>query len=140
MDRSGTVKRIVFKTRARGGMTLIEVMMAITILASAMLGIALFMARFAHNVATSDVRNTASELASQRLEDVKTSPRYAAIDTLYPGTVSLSTPYAGYTRTTIVTHTGGTAPALYDYRTVTVIVKNGRMPVPVKRSTIIAAF
>lgn len=127
-------------TTRREGMTLIEVMIAITILATAMLAIAAFMGKFAHAVAVSDVRNSASEIASQRLEDVKTSPRYSAIDSLYPGTVSLSAPYVGYTLTTIVSHTGGTAPALYDYKTVTVIVNNGRLDAPLRRSTIIAAF
>ncbi len=127
-------------TTKREGMTLVEVMIAITILATAMLAIAAFMGKFAHAVAVSDVRNSASEIASQRLEDVKTSPRYSAIDSLYPGTVSLSAPYVGYTLTTIVSHTGGTAPALYDYKTVTVIVNNGRLDAPLRRSTIIAAF
>ncbi|MGI8508886.1 MAG: type IV pilus modification PilV family protein [Gemmatimonadaceae bacterium] len=128
------------KTASREGMTLIEVMIAVTILATAMLAIAAFMGKFAHAVAVSDVRNTASEIASQRLEDIKTAPRYSLIDSLYPGTVSLASPYVGYTVTTLVSHTGGTAQALYDYKTATVVVSNGRLDAPLKRSTIIAAF
>lgn len=124
----------------REGMTLIEVMMAITILAGAMLAIAAFMGKFAHAVAVSDVRNTASEIASQKLEELKSAPRYSYIDSMYPATMSLTTPYVGYTVNTTVSHTGGTAPALYDYKTVTVVVKNGRLDAPLKRSTIIAAF
>ncbi|MGI8548158.1 MAG: type IV pilus modification PilV family protein [Gemmatimonadaceae bacterium] len=124
----------------RDGMPLIEVMMAITILAIAMLSIAVFMGKFAHVVAVSDVRNTASELASQRLEEVKTSPRYSAIDTLYPGTANLTSPYAGFSVTTTVARTGGTASAFYDYKTITVVVNNGRLDAPIKRSTIIAAY
>ncbi|HEY7898283.1 MAG TPA: prepilin-type N-terminal cleavage/methylation domain-containing protein [Gemmatimonadaceae bacterium] len=124
----------------RKGMTLIEVMMAVTILATAMLGIAGFMGKFAHIVAVSDVKNTANELASQRLEEIKNSPRYSAIDTLYPGTVALASPYLGYTRKTLVTHTGGGSADLYDYRTVTVTVSNPRLDAPIKRTTIIAAY
>ncbi|MEO9045938.1 MAG: prepilin-type N-terminal cleavage/methylation domain-containing protein [Gemmatimonadaceae bacterium] len=124
----------------RKGMTLIEVMIAVTILSTAMLGIAGFMGKFAHIVAVSDVKNTASEIASQRLEEIKNAPRYSAIDTLYPGTTTMATPYVGYTRTTIVSHTGGGASDLYDYKTVTVTVANSRLDVPVKRTTIIAAF
>jgi prepilin-type N-terminal cleavage/methylation domain-containing protein len=127
-------------TARRKGMTLIEVMIAITILATATLGIAGFMGRFAHIVAVSDVKNTASELASQRLEEIKNSPRYSAIDTTYPGTVSMTSPYVGYTRQTLVSHTGGGSADLYDYKTVTVIVSNPRLDVPVKRTTIIAAY
>lgn len=124
----------------RKGMTLIEVMMAVTILATAMLSIAGFMGKFARIVATSDVKNTANELASQRLEEIKNAPRYAAIDTLYPGTVAMSTPYTGYSRQTLVTHTGGGPADLYDYKTITVVVSNSRLSTPIKRTTIIAAF
>jgi len=125
---------------ARKGMTLIEVMMAVTILATAMLSIAGFMGKFAHIVAVSDVKNTANELASQRLEEIKNAPRYSAIDTLYPGTVAMPTPYTGFSRQTLVTHTGGGASDLYDYKTVTVLVTNPRLDAPIKRTTIIAAF
>lgn len=125
---------------ARKGMTLIEVMMAVTILATAMLSIAGFMGKFARIVATGDVKNTANELASQRLEEIKNAPRYSSIDTLYPGTVAMSTPYTGYSRQTLVTHTGGGSADLHDYKTITVIVSNPRLSAPIKRTTIVAAF
>ncbi|HEY5087461.1 MAG TPA: prepilin-type N-terminal cleavage/methylation domain-containing protein [Gemmatimonadaceae bacterium] len=124
----------------RKGMTLIEVMIAVLILATATLSIAGFMAKFARMVASSDVKNTATELASMRLEQIKNAPRYSAIDTLYPGTVAMASPYVGYTRQTLVTHTGGDSTAKYDYKTVTVIVTNARLGTPIKRTTIIAAF
>jgi prepilin-type N-terminal cleavage/methylation domain-containing protein len=125
---------------ARKGMTLIEVMIAITILAVATLSIAGFMGKFARIVAVSDVKNTANELASQRIEEIKNAPRYAAIDTLYPGTLTLPSPYDTYTRQTLVTHTGGGNADLYDYKTVTILVSNPRLDAPIKRTTIIAAF
>lgn len=121
-------------------MTLVEVMIALTILATAMLALAGFMAKFAHTVATADVRNTANEIASSRLEEIKSAPRYSMIDSVYPGTTALSSPYVGYTRQTLVTHTGGGSTDLYDYKTVTVIVRNSRLSTPIKRSTIIAAY
>jgi hypothetical protein len=49
-------------------------------------------------------------------------------------------PYVGFTRQTLVTHTGGGASDLYDYETVTVIVTNTRLTSPVKKTDIIAAF
>lgn len=127
-------------TVARRGMTLIEAMIAITILAVAALGLAGFMVKFGRAVADSDVRNTASELASQRLDEIRNAPRYSAIDSQYPGSVGLGNPYRGYTRRTLVAHTGGGATDPYDYRTITVIVSNPRLSVPVKRTTIIAAY
>ncbi len=128
------------KRTARSGMTLIEVMMAVTILATAMLSIASFMGKFARIAAVSDVKNTANELASQRLEEIKNAPRYTAIDTLYPGTVAMATPYVGYSRKTQVTHTGGGASDFYDYKTITVTVSNPRLATPIKRTTMVAAF
>lgn len=125
---------------SRRGMTLVEVMISLTILATAMLSIAAFMGKFAHAAALSDVRNTANELASQRLEEVRAATRYSAIDSAFPGTVALATPFVGYTRQTIVTHTGGGASDLYDHKTVTVVVSNPRLTRPVRRTTIIAAF
>jgi prepilin-type N-terminal cleavage/methylation domain-containing protein len=127
-------------TTARKGMTLIEVVMAVTILATAMLSIASFMGKFARIAAVADVKNTANELASQRLEEIKNAPRYTAIDTLYPGMVALAAPYAGYTRNTEITHTGGGSSDLYDYRTITVTVSNPRLGTPIKRTTMIAAY
>lgn len=124
----------------RKGMTLIEVIIAVTILAVAALSLAAFMGKFVRAVAVSDVRNTANELASQRLEEIKNAPRYPAIDTLYPGTVNMGAPYVGYSRQTLVTRTGGGPSDLYDYRTVTVIVSNPRLTTPIRRTTIIAAF
>ena len=133
-------KRRFSKKAQRKGMTLIEVIMAVTILAVATLSIAGFMGKFARIVAATDVKNTANELASQRLEQFKNAPRYGAIDTLYPGTQALASPYTGYTRQTLVTHTGGGPTDLYDYRTITVIVSNPRLSTPIRRSTMIAAF
>lgn len=125
---------------SRRGMTLVEVMISLTILAAAMLSIAAFMGKFAHAVALSDVRNTANELASQRLEEVRSATRYSVIDSAFPGTVTLAAPFSGYTRQTLVSHTGGGASDLYDHKTVTVIVSNPRLARPVRRTTIIAAF
>lgn len=125
---------------SRQGMTLIEVVMAVTILATAMLSIAAYMGKATRIVAVADVKNTANELASQRLEEIKNAPRYAAIDTLYPGTVALATPYVGYTRQTLVAHTGGGPSDSLDYRTITVTVSNARLSAPIKRTTIIAAY
>jgi prepilin-type N-terminal cleavage/methylation domain-containing protein len=126
--------------RTRRGMTLVEVMIALTILATASLALAGFMAKFAHTVATADVRNTASEIAASRLEEIKGAPRYSLIDSVYPGTTALAAPYTGYTRRTLVSHTGGATADLYDYKTVTVVVTNPRLGTPVRRSTVIAAF
>lgn len=121
-------------------MTLIEVMIALTILATAMLSMAAYMTRLARTVAVSDVRATADEIATSRLEEVKGATRYATIDSAFAGTQALAAPYQGFTRTTQVTHTGGGPSDFYDYKTITVIVTNPRLPAPVRKTTVIAAF
>ena len=126
--------------RPRRGMTLVEVMIALTILATAMLALAAFMAKLAHATAIADVKNTANEIAASRIEEIKTAPRYSMIDSTFPGNIALGPPYTGYSRQTIISHKGGGPSDLDDYKTVTVIVRNPRLGKPVKRSTIIAAY
>lgn len=128
------------KMSLKKGMTLVEVMIAVAILATSSLALAAFMAKFAKAISVSDVKNTAVELASQRIEEIKNAPRYAAIDSMYTGVVSMGAPYTGFTRQTLVSHFGGGASDLYDYRTITVVVNNTRLSAPIKRTTIIAAF
>jgi Tfp pilus assembly protein PilV len=121
-------------------MTLIEVLIALTILAGAMLSIAAYMTKFARAVSASDIKATANEIAASQIETVKNAPRYAAIDSLYAGTTQMPAPYQTYTRKTLVTHTGGGSTDFYDYKTVTVIVSNPRLSKPVEKTSIIAAF
>jgi len=121
-------------------MTLIEVMIALTILTTAMLSMAAYMTRFARTIAVSDVRATADELATSQIERVKGAPRYSAIDSMYAGTQTLTGIYQGYTVTTAVTRTGGGSSDFYDYKTVTVTVANARLAGPVRKTTVIAFF
>jgi Tfp pilus assembly protein PilV len=121
-------------------MTLVEVIVALVILSAAMISISAYMAKFAQGILTSDVKSTAEDIAATQIEAAKASPRYSLIDTVYPGTVSMPAPYTGFTRQTLVTHTGGGAADLYDYKTITVIVTHTRLSTPVKKSDIIAAF
>ena len=121
-------------------MTLVEVIVALVIISTSMIMISVYMSKFAQLILASDVKATAEDIAASQIENAKTAPRYSAIDTMYAGTVAMSSPYTGYTRQTLVTHTGGRATDLYDYKTVTVIVTNNRLSSPVKKTDIIAAF
>ena len=126
--------------RLRRGMTLIEVVIALVIISTAMISISAYMSKFAQAILSSDVKATAEDIASSQIENAKTAPRYTAIDSMYAGTVAMTAPYTGYTRQTIVTHTGGGATDLYDYKTITVVVTHARLSTPVKKTDIIAAF
>lgn len=124
----------------RSGMTLIECIVAIVLLSMSLLAMTAFMARYANVSGTMARRSEANELVADRLEEVKGAIRYSAIDSLYAKTENSITGHPGLTRQTLVTHTGGAAPSLYDYKTVTVIVTGPGLVTPSKKTTVISVF
>lgn len=124
----------------RSGMTLIEVIVAMVLLTGAMLSMAAFIARYANVSGTVQRRIEANELVADRLEEVKGAIKYAVIDSVFAKTEPSIVGHPGLTRQTIVTHTGGAAPSLYDYKTVTVIVNGPGLKTPSKKTTIISVF
>lgn len=128
-------------SKPKKGMTLIEVLLALTIVATAMLSIAAYMTRFARTVATSDFKEVANELAASRIEEIKNAPRYSAIDSMYAKTESFSTSrYKGFSRQTMVARKGGGNADFDDYKTITVVVRSSHLNAPVRKTSIIAAF
>lgn len=120
-------------------MTLIEVMVSLVLLAGVVLGMAGFVAGFARSSRGSDARLTASDLATERLDEVKRAPVYDSIEAVYAKTETTIPGRAGFTRTTAVTRVGGASDSL-DYKIVTVIVSGPGLDAPVKKSTGIGAF
>jgi Tfp pilus assembly protein PilV len=120
-------------------MTLIEVIVAITLLTGALLAMAAFIARFAQVTGTTTIRAEANELVADRLEEVKGAMKYSTIES-FAKTESAIPNHPGFGRQTIVTHTGGTPPSLYDYKTVTVLVTSPSLRTPAKKSTVISVF
>jgi prepilin-type N-terminal cleavage/methylation domain-containing protein len=125
--------------RPRRGMTLVEVMVSLVLLAGVALGMAGFVAGFARSSRGSDARLTASDLAAERLDDVKRAAVYDSIEAVYAKTESTIPGHAGFTRTTVVGRVGGAADSL-DYKIVTVTVSGPGLDTPVKKSTGISAF
>ncbi len=124
---------------SRAGMTLVEIVAALTILCGAMLGLGGFGMKFAHNMTEVRQRSTALDLATDRLEEVKTAPNYLSIDG-YAKTETAPSGQTGFTRRTIVTHVGGGARDFIDYRVVTVEITAPAITVPVRKTTIIANY
>ena len=123
----------------RAGFTLVEVIVAITILAGALLAIGGFVARFSHGVGISQARATATQLATERLETARAARTYASLDTL-ARTENPPAGYTGFTRVTAVTRIGGTSADTMDYRIVTVTVTGGGIPRPVAKTTIVGVY
>jgi prepilin-type N-terminal cleavage/methylation domain-containing protein len=128
------------QVKFRSGMTLIEVIVAMTLLAGALLAMGAFIARYAKTAGTMALRSEANELVADRIESVKGALKYATIEAVYSGNEALIPNHPGFTRQTLVTHTGGLPPSLYDYKTVTVIVNGQALSKPSKKSTVISVF
>jgi Tfp pilus assembly protein PilV len=120
-------------------MSLIETLIAIVILASVLIGLGEFMAQFAHTTKVSALQQRGLDLATDRIDSVQHSQTYVSIDSMatVENVVLDSTVYQ---RTTLVQHIGGGPTDTMDYRTVTVSVALPTVPVPVRKTTVIAAF
>ena len=124
----------------RDGMTLVEVLVALVLLAGVLLAMGRFSGTLAHTTGTARITATATQLVADRLEQVKSAPRYTAIESLYVSTESSISGFGGFTRQTIVKRIGGTAVDSIDYKIVTVQVSNAALAKPVRKSTVIAPF
>jgi prepilin-type N-terminal cleavage/methylation domain-containing protein len=136
-----TRARRPFSIRARRGMTLVEVVVSLVILAGAVLGMGIFVTRFSRSVTDASIRTTADQLAADRLEEVKGATRYTQIDTLFAGITEANPQgYTGFTRRTLVKRIGGAPSDIDDYKIITVIVTTSALPKPVSKTTIISVF
>ncbi len=106
---------------SRRGFTLIEVILALTILLVVLMLLATSTGRTVHTAAIASAQAAAQELALDRIESIRADPRYDAIDTLYTGTETSFPTLPGYSRTTRIVRVGGIGQA-NDYKRITVTV------------------
>lgn len=126
--------------RARGrkaeGFTLIEVIMAVTILSAVTLMMAAPASRFLSVTAKSQRRIAASAAADAQIALVRMYPNYDSLRIKFDSTRS-NVPYTGFTRVTSVVRTGtGTTG---DITRVVVTVNGPGLSSPIKRTATIAA-
>jgi prepilin-type N-terminal cleavage/methylation domain-containing protein len=126
--------------RARHGLTLIEVIVSMVILGSVLIALGLFSARLAQSTSSSRIRVEAEQLVADRLEAVKSAPRYTAIESLYVATEATIPNYPGYKRQTWVKRIGGAASDTIDYKIVTVQVTHKSLFGSLRKTTTIAPF
>ena len=125
---------------ARRGMTLVEVMVALVLMAGVLLALGRFSGTLARTTGIARLTATATQLVGDRLETVKGSPRYVAIESLYVATESSISGFSGFTRQTQVLRIGGTSTDSVDYKIITVTVSNPSLTKAVRKSTVIAPF
>jgi Tfp pilus assembly protein PilV len=122
------------------GMTLVEVLVALVLLAGVLLALGRFSGTLARTTGTARLVATATQLVADRLETVKGAPRYIAIESLYVANETNLTGFKGFTRQTQVLRVGGAASDSIDYKIVTVTVSNPSLTKSVRKSTVIAPF
>jgi prepilin-type N-terminal cleavage/methylation domain-containing protein len=136
----GARARVSSHVRARRGLSLVEVIVALAILGGVLLALGLFSARLSQATSNSRIRIAAAQLAADRLELVKTAPRYSVIESLYVATENSIPNFPGYTRRTWVQRVGGAVTDTIDYKIITVQVSNSQMAGNVRKTTVIAPF
>jgi Tfp pilus assembly protein PilV len=121
-------------------MTLVEIIIALTILAVVVLGMGQFVFNYSRNERQSEARTLAVFLADQRLSEIRASPNYSGMDSTYGVAEGTIPGYPGYQRTTTIVHTGGPRPTyVNDFKTVTVTVTSPALSAPVSKTVVVAA-
>jgi prepilin-type N-terminal cleavage/methylation domain-containing protein len=127
-------------SRAEGGMTLIEVIIALSILAVVVLGMGQFAFNFSRTERQSEARTIAVNLADQRLSLIRSSPNYSTIDSIFGVAEPTITGFPSYARSTTIVHTGGPLPTYStDYKTITVRVTSPALKTAVVKTVVVAA-
>lgn len=124
----------------RKGMTLVEVLVSLVLLAGVLLAMGRFSGTLARTTGMARLTATATQLVADRLETVKGVPRYTAIESLYVASEASLPGFDGFQRQTSVLRIGGTATDSVDYKIVTVQVSHSSLDRPVRKSTVIAPF
>jgi prepilin-type N-terminal cleavage/methylation domain-containing protein len=121
----------------RRGMTLLEVLIAVVILATVLVGMARYMGQFTRDLNKNGIRNVAGDLVTSRLEFIKSITNYSAIDA-YAVTETSITGHPDYRRVTQVVRVNN---ASTDHKRVTVTVTHPFLGgESVKKTTVVARF
>jgi prepilin-type N-terminal cleavage/methylation domain-containing protein len=128
------------RIRNRRGFSLVEVIVAITLLAGVLLGFAYFSQQMLHANQNVTARAVASDLATGRIEQIKAVRNYGSIVATFNN--QTETWPAGHTNNgfTRQTYVSRTTNAQNDYVTITVVVSGRGLNPAVRRTTSVAAY
>jgi len=130
------------KPNAQAGFTLIEVLIAVSILAIVTLGMGATTTAFVRTVNQNKMRNEAMGIVDAQISKIRTEPMYDSVTARYSGTTTISSPPYSFTRVTTITNDAtlsGVADSLNDYKRVTVTVTATGMSPSVSRTVTLAA-
>jgi prepilin-type N-terminal cleavage/methylation domain-containing protein len=124
--------------RRRSGMTLVEVIVSMMIMTGVLLALGRFTYQFSQSASQAHLVILANELAVNRLDEVRQQPNYTAVSAMaVPRTVTADN--RTFSESTYVTRTGS-ATALTDYMTVTVVIRSPLLRKRISKTTAVAAY
>jgi prepilin-type N-terminal cleavage/methylation domain-containing protein len=123
----------------RAGFSLIEVVIALTLLSVSVLGIQLVAGSMLRRMTSGNIQLTAVHLAEDRIDRVRLEPNYPVLDT-FARTETALAGFPNYTRiTTVVRDVDTTATGIIDFRKVTVRVTGTGLPTAIVRTLVIGS-
>lgn len=125
---------------ARGGFTLVEVLLALVLLGFTVMGFQAATGEIIHYAAQSDREAVAVQLVEDRLDLIRLDPTYPGLAARYEHPGETFPDFPGLTRQTEIIriyHEGSTG--VLDFTTITVTVSGASLREPVARTTVIAA-
>ena len=124
--------------RNRKGFSLIEVIVALVVLAVAILGTQAMTATMIGTVTSSNVQAAAAQLVEDRIDRIRTDPAYDSLSTKYAATETALPGWPTLQRVTQLTRTrDSTVLGIKDYFTVTVTVSGTGLVSPVRRTIVV---
>lgn len=120
----------------RRGFSIVEVVVALTILMVVMLALITLTGRTMHIAVIADREQAALQLVTDRTDEILTDPRYDDLDSLYAGTDSAFATLGGLRRTTTVLHV---LDSIQDFKRITVTVSGLGLDRPIARTIAVAA-
>lgn len=122
----------------RRGFTLVEVIIAMTILVVVILAMSTAAGTFVRLTSTSEAQAVGSQLVQERLQIIEMDPNYNGLKSTYEGTESTLPGATGFVRKTDITRVGGPSDTK-DFWRITVTVTGPGLPDPLVRTTTVAA-
>jgi prepilin-type N-terminal cleavage/methylation domain-containing protein len=122
--------------KTQRGFTLIEIVLALTILLVVIVALVTLTGKTVHVTATSDREQAAIQLATDRTDAVRADPDYGGLDTTYGKTETDFPTLPGFTRATKIVRTTTSGN---DYKKVTVTITGPGLMSPIVRTVTVAA-
>ncbi|MBX3173458.1 MAG: type II secretion system protein [Gemmatimonadaceae bacterium] len=121
---------------SRRGFTLVEVVVALSILTVVMLALITLTLRTMHTSIIFDREQAALQLVTDRTDQILFDPRYDVLDSIYVGTENNFPTLDGLSRVTTFRHV---VDSINDYKKFTVTVSGSGMANPIARTITVAA-